>query len=147
MYRALLHLYPKYFRGEYEGAGLKIEPRPFFDDMPARLQAAHLLICRAGGSTVAELTVAGRPAILVPYAAALADEQTANTQELVAHGGAWLMPEAEFTAAALARLLENILTDPTHLARAAAEAHALGQPAAAAALADLVERIEIGGRV
>jgi UDP-N-acetylglucosamine--N-acetylmuramyl-(pentapeptide) pyrophosphoryl-undecaprenol N-acetylglucosamine transferase len=126
----------------YEGSGLQVEARPFFEDLPARLGAAHLVVCRAGGSTVAELTVAGRPAILVPFAGAIADEQTANAQELVERGAAWLLPEGEFTTGALAALLAKLLADPVALARAAAEAHALGQPEAARALADLVETAE-----
>jgi UDP-N-acetylglucosamine--N-acetylmuramyl-(pentapeptide) pyrophosphoryl-undecaprenol N-acetylglucosamine transferase len=129
----------------YRDSGILVELKPFFDDMPSRLGHAHLAICRAGGSTVAELTVAGRPAILVPYAAALADEQTANACELVARGGGWLLPERELTPQSLATLLQMLLEDPVQLARAAAESHALGQPAAASALADLVEAIEAEG--
>jgi UDP-N-acetylglucosamine--N-acetylmuramyl-(pentapeptide) pyrophosphoryl-undecaprenol N-acetylglucosamine transferase len=130
----------------YHGSGLDIEMRSFFDDIPVRLAAAHLVIGRAGGSTTAELTVAGRPAILVPLASALADEQTANARELADRGAAWLVPESGFTAEALAALLERILGDPAGLVRAAAAAHALGQPAAAAALADLVDSLGSGGR-
>lgn len=126
----------------YAAAGLKADIRRFFDDMPVRLGAAHLVIGRAGGSTTAELTVAGRPAILVPYAAAIADEQTANARNLVAGGAAWLLPEAEFTAPALAALIEKLAADPALLAAAAAAAHAMGEPAAAVKLADLVERVE-----
>ena len=130
---------------DYDGTLVEVTARPFFDDLPARLGDCHLAICRSGGSTVAELTVAGRPAILVPLAAAIADEQTANAQELVDRGAAWLLPEAEFTPAALAGLLQRLLEDPAALARAAHEAHALGQPTAASALADLVERVEAEG--
>jgi len=126
----------------YRGSTIKVELRSFFDDIPQRLGAAHLAICRSGGSTVAELSVAGRPAILVPFAAALADEQTANAQGLVARGAAWLLPEREFTSEALQTLLTRLLAEPETLARAAAEAHALGQPEAASSLADLVEEIE-----
>jgi len=91
---------------------------------------------------VAELTVAGRPAILVPLAAALADEQTANARELVGSGAAWLLAERDFTPEALAGLLVRLAGDPAALPDAARAAHALGRPEAAAALADLVERVE-----
>ncbi len=126
----------------YASAGLKAEVKRFFDDMPQRLGGAHLVIGRAGGSTTAELTVAGRPAILVPYAAAIADEQTANARNLVAGGAAWLLTEAEFTAPALAALVERLASSPELLAVAAAAALSMGEPDAAMRLADLVERVE-----
>ena len=126
----------------YAAAGLKAEVRRFFDDMPQRLGGAHLVIGRAGGSTTAELTVAGRPAILVPYAAAIADEQTANARNLVAGGAAWLLPEQEFTPSGLAALVERLAAAPEMLAAAAAAARAMGEPGAATKLADLVERVE-----
>src|SRR6202000_2960786 len=85
----------------YADSGIAVELKRFFEDIPHRLAAAHLVISRSGGSTTAELTVAGRPAILVPFAAAIADEQTANARMLVERGGAWLLPEAEFTPAIL----------------------------------------------
>jgi UDP-N-acetylglucosamine--N-acetylmuramyl-(pentapeptide) pyrophosphoryl-undecaprenol N-acetylglucosamine transferase len=125
----------------YAGSGIKVELQRFFADVPQRLAAAHLQIGRAGGSTVAELTVAGRPAILVPFAAAIADEQTANARNLVARGGAWLLPEAEFTPAILSGQLERILAHPAALARAAAAAYRLGEPDATTRLADLVETV------
>jgi UDP-N-acetylglucosamine--N-acetylmuramyl-(pentapeptide) pyrophosphoryl-undecaprenol N-acetylglucosamine transferase len=126
----------------YAEAGMKAEVKRFFDDMPQRLGGAHLVIGRAGGSTTAELTVAGRPAILVPYAAAIADEQTANARNLVATGAAWLLAERDFTAPALASLIERLADDPQLLADAAAAARAMGEPEAASKLADLVERVE-----
>jgi UDP-N-acetylglucosamine--N-acetylmuramyl-(pentapeptide) pyrophosphoryl-undecaprenol N-acetylglucosamine transferase len=129
----------------YEGSGIAVEAKRFFDDIPTRLDAAHLVIGRAGGSTTAELTVVGRPAILVPLAAAIADEQTANATVLVKHGAAWLLPERDFTVAALSHLLERLLGDAGALAHAATAAHALGQPAAARHLADLVALIEREG--
>ncbi|HEV2676704.1 MAG TPA: undecaprenyldiphospho-muramoylpentapeptide beta-N-acetylglucosaminyltransferase [Aliidongia sp.] len=125
----------------YRDSGLAIETRRFFDDIPERLAAAHLVLARAGGSTTAELTVAGRPALLVPFAGAIADEQTANARVLVEGGAAWLLSEADFTVERVARLLGEILTDGPALARAAAAARALGEPAAAERLADLVERL------
>lgn len=126
----------------YATAGLKADVRRFFDDMPQRLGGAHLVIGRAGGSTTAELTVSGRPAILVPYAAAIADEQTANARNLVAGGAAWLLPEAEFTAPSLAGLIEKLAQAPALLEAAALKARAMGEPEAAVKLADLVERVE-----
>jgi UDP-N-acetylglucosamine--N-acetylmuramyl-(pentapeptide) pyrophosphoryl-undecaprenol N-acetylglucosamine transferase len=125
----------------YAGSGIKVELQRFFGDVPERLATTHLQIGRAGGSTMAELTVAGRPSVLVPFAAAIADEQTANARVLVEHGGAWLLPEAEFTPAILSGMLERVLTHPAALARAAAAAYRLGEPEATRHLADLVETV------
>jgi len=126
----------------YAAAGLKAEVKRFFDDMPLRLGSAHLVIGRAGGSTTAELTAAGRPSILVPYAAAIADEQTANACNLVSAGAAWLLSEAEFTASALAALVTKLADEPDLLVQAAAAARGMGEPNAAVRLADLVESVE-----
>jgi UDP-N-acetylglucosamine--N-acetylmuramyl-(pentapeptide) pyrophosphoryl-undecaprenol N-acetylglucosamine transferase len=122
----------------YRATGIRAEAKTFFDDMPARLDAAHLLICRAGASTVTELCVAGRPAILIPYLHAMDDHQTANAQAIAASGGAWVLPQGQFSAERLTDLLEHILIDPAALTTAAARIRALGEPSAAARLADLV---------
>ncbi len=125
----------------YAAAGVRADLAPFFDDMPARLEAAHLLICRAGASTVAELAAAGRPAILVPYPHAADDHQTANARAMERGGGAWLMPESDFTVEALAVLLESLLTAPRTLDQAASQARAAGRADAAARLAELVTEL------
>ena len=131
-------------RAAYAAANIAAELSPFLDDLPARLAAAHLVIARAGASTVAELTVAGRPALLVPYPHATDDHQTANARALSAAGGGWLMPEPRFTSADLARRIAALT--PPALSDAAAKARALGMPDAAARLADVVERImPVGG--
>ena len=110
----------------------------FFDDIPARLAAAHLVIGRAGASTVAELTTAGRPAILVPFPHATEDHQRANAKALDAAGGAILLPHERFTSGALRLHLEALLGDPARLAAMAGAARGQGRPDAAARLADLV---------
>ena len=102
------------------------------------------MIGRAGASTVAELTVAGRPAILVPFAAATDDHQTANAREMVKAGGARAIVEGEFTPEVLARQIEMLAMDPVALANAAARALSVGRPHAARDLADLVERVSNG---
>ncbi len=83
----------------YAEAGVKAEVKSFFNDVPRRFSEAQLIIARAGASTVADLTVIGRPAILVPYAAATGDHQTANAHALVEAGAAILIPESKFTPA------------------------------------------------
>ena len=125
-------------RQAHRASGVAAELAPFFADMPERLARAHLVISRAGASTVAELALIGRPAILVPYLHAADDHQTANARALAKAGGAWVMPQASFTAAALAEMLTALMAAPERLARAAAAAAAQGRPDAARALADLV---------
>jgi UDP-N-acetylglucosamine--N-acetylmuramyl-(pentapeptide) pyrophosphoryl-undecaprenol N-acetylglucosamine transferase len=125
-------------RANYAPLAAAVELAPFFGDMPERLRAAHLVICRSGASTVAELTAAGRPAILIPYPFATDDHQTANARALDTAGAAWLMPEAQTTPAMLADRLASLAADTERLGRAADVARALGRRDAAARLADLV---------
>jgi UDP-N-acetylglucosamine--N-acetylmuramyl-(pentapeptide) pyrophosphoryl-undecaprenol N-acetylglucosamine transferase len=125
-------------RTAFARAGVAAKLAAFFTDVPDRVASCHLAICRAGASTVAELTVAGRPAILVPYPYATDDHQTANARAMADAGGAWLMPQPSFTSEALAARLEALLTLPATLPKAAAAAHAWGTVDAAARLADTV---------
>jgi UDP-N-acetylglucosamine--N-acetylmuramyl-(pentapeptide) pyrophosphoryl-undecaprenol N-acetylglucosamine transferase len=125
----------------YRSAGVAAELAPFFEDMPGRIAAAHLVVARAGASTVAELAAIGRPAILVPYPHAAADHQTANARAMERAGAAVLAPEAELTAEGLARHLKALLLDPARAAEMAAAARGEGRPDAAARLADMVEEI------
>ncbi|HYD86571.1 MAG TPA: undecaprenyldiphospho-muramoylpentapeptide beta-N-acetylglucosaminyltransferase [Vitreimonas sp.] len=125
----------------YQKANVNAEVSPFFSDMGQRLGAAHLVISRAGASSVTELQVAGRPAILVPFAAAADDHQTANAEGLTAVGAADLFTEDDFEAAPLAATLERRLADPHGLAVRAAAARAAAKPEAASTLADLAESI------
>jgi UDP-N-acetylglucosamine--N-acetylmuramyl-(pentapeptide) pyrophosphoryl-undecaprenol N-acetylglucosamine transferase len=125
----------------YAESGIAADLATFIADVPALLASAHLCITRAGASTIAELSLAGRPSVLVPYAAAADDHQTANAKSLVTAGGAWLMPEAKFTPGALRHTLDVLLHDATTLAEMAASARSAGCPQAAKLLADLVERL------
>jgi UDP-N-acetylglucosamine--N-acetylmuramyl-(pentapeptide) pyrophosphoryl-undecaprenol N-acetylglucosamine transferase len=125
-------------RAAYAGQTPAPELSAFFQDMPERLAAANLVICRSGASTTAELTAAGRPAILVPYPFATDDHQTANAQALAEAGGAWLMPERTLTPETLAAQLQSLLAEPHQLCRAAACARSVARPDAAARLADAV---------
>ena len=126
-------------RAAYETAGIRAEVAPFFDDVPARMAQAQLVIARAGASSVAEITAIGRPAILVPYAAAAGDHQTANARPLAEAGAAVVLPESDLTPARLIEAITDILTDPPRAAAMAGAARALGRPDAAARLLDLVK--------
>jgi UDP-N-acetylglucosamine--N-acetylmuramyl-(pentapeptide) pyrophosphoryl-undecaprenol N-acetylglucosamine transferase len=121
----------------YEAAGISAELATFFPDVAALLGASHLVIARAGASTVAELAVAGRPSVLVPLPGAIDDHQSANARAL--GDGAWVIKQPEFTPEALAALLDRLFADRAALATAAAAAAAHGHAEAASALADLVE--------
>jgi UDP-N-acetylglucosamine--N-acetylmuramyl-(pentapeptide) pyrophosphoryl-undecaprenol N-acetylglucosamine transferase len=125
----------------YADLGIPAELMTYIEDMPAKIADAHLVIGRAGASTVAELTAAGRPAILVPYAAATDDHQSFNAREMVKAGGARAIAEGNFTPEVLARQVEALSMDPVALANAAARALSVGRPHAARDLADLVERV------
>ena len=126
-------------RAAYDAAGITADLAPFFADVAARLGAAHLVIARAGASTVAEIAVAGRPSILVPLPGAIDNHQDANARALSDTGAAWLMPQPAFTAAALTERLTGLLTDPAALTHAAQATRGAARPDAAARLADLVE--------
>ncbi len=128
-------------RVAYAAAGIAAELAPFFADVARRLTAAHLVISRAGASSIAELGVAGRPSVLVPLPDAIDDHQTANARALADAGGAWVVKQPDFTADTLAALLGGLFGDPQKLRAAAAAAAACGRPDAAATLADAVERL------
>ena len=125
-------------RAAFAGVGLAPELATFFDDLPERLGNAHLVVCRSGASTVAECSVAGRPAILVPYPHATDDHQTANARAVEEAGGGWLMPQTGLTGESLAQRIRALLDNPTRLAQAAEKIKAFGHPNAAEKLADLV---------
>jgi UDP-N-acetylglucosamine--N-acetylmuramyl-(pentapeptide) pyrophosphoryl-undecaprenol N-acetylglucosamine transferase len=128
-------------RATYAALNMPAELETFFDDMPSRLAAAHLVVGRAGASTVSELTAAGRPALYVPYPHAIDDHQMANARAVEAAGAGWVMAQSEFTPAAMAGWLEAALESADALARVASAARALGHPDAADRLADLVEHL------
>ena len=126
-------------RAVYAGAGIAASLDSFIDDMAGIMAATHLAVTRAGASTIAELTVAGRPAVLVPYPHATDDHQSANARAMADLGGAWLIPQEKFTPTTCRESLEALLNDPRMLARMAKAALAGGQPDAADRLAGLVE--------
>lgn len=128
-------------REAYRLLEIPAELMTYIEDMPAKLADAHLVIARAGASTIAELTTAGRPAILIPLPIATDDHQTANAAEMERAGGARMIAQPQFTATTLARQIEALAADPEALANAAARALSVGRPRAAQDLADLVERV------
>ncbi|RUM08249.1 undecaprenyldiphospho-muramoylpentapeptide beta-N-acetylglucosaminyltransferase [Rhizobium chutanense] len=114
---------------------------PFFTDMAERLAKAHLVMCRSGASTVSEISVIGRPAVLVPYPHALDHDQAANAAALAATGGAKVIAQSELSPEKIAAILTAVMNDPEKLAHMAAAAKLAGKPDAANLLADMVEAI------
>ena len=125
-------------RNAYAELGVPAEIAPFFRDLPARVQGAHLVIARAGASTVAELTVIGRPSLLVPLPGSLDQDQAANAAFLERAGGAIRILQSAFTPQRLAQELSGLLADPARLTAMAAAAKSAGIPDAADRLARLV---------
>jgi UDP-N-acetylglucosamine--N-acetylmuramyl-(pentapeptide) pyrophosphoryl-undecaprenol N-acetylglucosamine transferase len=128
-------------REAYAQMGVEADLQPFFDDMPARITAAHLVVSRSGASTVAELSVIGRPAIMVPLPHALDQDQKANAEVLARAGGGWMIEQRDMNPDRLAGDLADLVADPDRLAQSAAAAQLIGRPDAAEKLADLVERV------
>jgi UDP-N-acetylglucosamine--N-acetylmuramyl-(pentapeptide) pyrophosphoryl-undecaprenol N-acetylglucosamine transferase len=123
----------------YRLAHVNVELQPFFADLPERMAAAHLVVGRSGASTIAELTVIGRPAILVPLPGAIDADQKNNALVVEAAGGGWIVDQATISPPSLANRLASLFGEPATLQTAAAAAKSLGQPFAVERLADLVE--------
>mgnify|MGYP001098920686 CR=1 FL=1 len=133
-------------REAYAEAGIKADIAPFFTDLPARMADAHLIIGRAGASTVAELAVIGRPSILVPLPHALDNDQLNNARRLEESGGAWCIEQRNLSPERLADELEKLLKDPDTLAAAAKAAKNAGRPDAVRNLADFALALAEGRR-
>ncbi len=132
-------------RETYRQFGVKAELTAFIEDMPAVLENIHLVIARAGASTVTELAAAGRPAIYVPLPGATDDHQTANCVEVALAGGAWMIRQRDFNTASVAKLLQGFSTSPERLRKASEMALINARPHAAKDLADLIEQFAIAG--
>jgi UDP-N-acetylglucosamine--N-acetylmuramyl-(pentapeptide) pyrophosphoryl-undecaprenol N-acetylglucosamine transferase len=132
-------------RARYAELGIPADLATYMTDLPERLAWAHLVIGRAGASTIAELTAAGRPAILVPLPSATDDHQSYNVREMVSAGGARAIPQSQFTAVELAKQMQKLGLEPDALENAARRAKGCGRPQAAQDLADLIESLGAAG--
>ena len=128
----------------YKDAGLAVHLAPFFRDLPERIATAHLVVARAGASTVAELMAIGRPCLLVPLPHALDNDQLENASRLQEGGGGWCIRQSELTPERLAKELERLFDTPGLLAGAAAKAKAMAEVDAVSKLADLAEELAGG---
>ena len=125
-------------------AGIDAEIAPFFKGLPEIMAESHLIVARAGASSVAELAVIGRPSILVPLPHSLDSDQLENATNLAESGGSWCIEQKDLSPARLATEIGRLLGAPETLAAAAARAKAQGQAQAVGLLADLVQDV-IGG--
>ncbi|MCH2095891.1 MAG: undecaprenyldiphospho-muramoylpentapeptide beta-N-acetylglucosaminyltransferase [Rhodobacteraceae bacterium] len=125
----------------YAENGVKADVQPFFSDVPTRMADAQLVISRSGASSVADISVIGRPAILVPFAAATHDHQTANARGLVQAGAAIQMPEAQLTVEKMTETILSVLADAQTAQRMAQAALDASRPDATEALAAMVENL------
>lgn len=130
----------------YEAELISADVQTFFDDVPRRMADAQLVISRSGASTVADVSIIGRPAIWVPYGGAIRDEQTANARQLVEAGAAVLMPEAEFEVATLTSKLTELLSDEKGMLQMAIKAVGCGVPDATTRLVQVVENLAEAGK-
>jgi UDP-N-acetylglucosamine--N-acetylmuramyl-(pentapeptide) pyrophosphoryl-undecaprenol N-acetylglucosamine transferase len=131
-------------RARYKAAGVAADLRPFIVDMAAEYRRADLVIARAGATTVAELGVVGRPAILVPYPFAADNHQEVNAREMAQAGAALMFRQAELTADKLAGAVADLAAHPERLAEMGSAMKALGKPQAAAAILDWCSGAEAG---
>ena len=122
-------------RAAYSANAIDARVDAFIDDMPSAYAWADLVVCRAGAMTLAEVTAAGLPSVLVPFPHAVDDHQTANARYLAEAGAAVLVPEAELAPEQLANLLGALAAEPTRLAEMGQRARRLARPAAAARVA------------
>lgn len=125
----------------YANAGIAAEVKPFFADIPGRLSEAQLVISRSGASSVADISVIGRPSILIPFAAAAGDHQTANARGLVEAGAAIMVPESRLDPQSLCAQIGTVLDQPAAAIQMAMSALSCGKPDAARELADMVENL------
>ena len=134
-------------RATYERMGIGADVLPFFNDMAARIARAHFVISRAGASTVSELSVIGRPSLLVPYPFALDHDQAANAAALKAAGGAEVIKQSELTPQRIADMIVAIAANPAKAKSTADAAKAVSKPHATRLLAHLAEAIASGNTV
>ena len=130
----------------YEAIGVRAEVAPFIHDVPKQFAEAQLVISRSGASSVADISVIGRPSILIPYAAAAGDHQSANARGLVDAGAAILIPESQFTPESLATQVQAVLENPDGALQMALAAVSVSRPDATDALVTLVETLAAGER-
>jgi len=125
----------------YDQQGISADVQPFFHDVPRRMSEAQLVISRSGASSVADISVIGRPAILIPFAAAAGDHQSANARGLSTAGAAVVIPESQLSVGVLAEQIEAVLSQPQAALAMSQAAVSQGKPEATDELVRLVEQL------
>ncbi|KAE9629576.1 UDP-N-acetylglucosamine--N-acetylmuramyl-(pentapeptide) pyrophosphoryl-undecaprenol N-acetylglucosamine transferase [Parasedimentitalea maritima] len=125
----------------YAEHGIDADVQPFFHDVPTLMSEAQLVISRAGASSLADISVIGRPSVLIPFAAAVGDHQTANARGLIDAGGAIVIPESKLDLQSLTEQITSILSNPTAALQMSAAALSVGVPDATERLVALVEQL------
>ncbi|MEL7012254.1 MAG: glycosyltransferase, partial [Pseudomonadota bacterium] len=128
----------------YSSAGIAADVKPFFADVPERIAEAQLVISRAGASSVADLSIIGRPCVLIPFAAAADDHQSVNARALAQSGAAIVIPESRLAVETLSEQIATVLTNPDGAAQMAQAALTVGMPRAPENLADIAQALAQG---
>ena len=128
-------------REGYRAAGLPVRVAPFIEEMDREMAAAHLVVCRAGATTLAEVAAAGRPAVLVPFGRAANDHQRRNAAAMEAAGAAEIIDERELSGTTLAARIVALASDGARRSALAAASRGLARPDAAATVVDRMERL------
>ena len=125
----------------YAQYGMPSMVQAFFDDMAGHYQNADLIVCRAGATTVAEITALGKASLFIPFPYAADDHQTLNAGSLTKSGAAEMIPEKDLTAEVLAQKIDYYAAHPEALAEMAQQARSFGNPNAAADIVDHCYRL------
>jgi UDP-N-acetylglucosamine--N-acetylmuramyl-(pentapeptide) pyrophosphoryl-undecaprenol N-acetylglucosamine transferase len=131
---------------QYANLGINADLAAFFNNLPERIAGCHLVICRSGASTIAELAAIGRPAVMVPLPHSIDNDQLHNAESLAAGGGGWVQPQSSLTPESFAAFLTQLMMSETVLPNAASAALRHGRPDAAQRLADLAESLMRSGK-
>jgi UDP-N-acetylglucosamine--N-acetylmuramyl-(pentapeptide) pyrophosphoryl-undecaprenol N-acetylglucosamine transferase len=121
----------------YRGHGFTAEVSPFITDMAAAYHKADLLICRAGATSIAEITAGGKASILIPFPFAVNDHQAQNAEVLSRTGAAEVIAEKDLSGPGLARVIEQLYRNPGAVRKMEAAAAALGKRQAAKDIVDI----------
>lgn len=146
-YRKKLHLVQQSrndnteLKKKYSYLNINAEIAPFFNDLAKKMVEAHFIISRSGASTVSEISVIGRPALLVPYPHAIDNDQEKNAKYLVSCGGGIIYQQTDLTAEILAFMLKNLMDNPKKLLDLAKKTKKVGKPNATQNLANMVEKL------
>ena len=128
---------------QYRAAGIQAQIQPFFSDMPCQFKKAHLILCRSGATTLAELTAAGKASLLIPFMEASDNHQQLNAESLAANGAAEVICQNHLKGALLAKRIKYYLYNPDKIKKMEEKSRQLGQPEAAKKIVDLIDDLVI----